>query len=87
MHCIKRSFVDKKLEPEDQNFKVNKVFVTTALTLCVSALGSAAKAFIDVENLKTKVEYTEQAQIDIKTDIREIRNDIKEILKRVPKEG
>ena len=73
-------------EESTQGIKVSPIIVSGIVTLCVSALGGAVKAFVDVENLKQQVRHTEEAQGDIKLDIREIRNDIKTILQRLPKE-
>ena len=73
-------------EDEIKYYKVNKLFISSALTLCISALDETAKAYIDVENLKTKIKYSKLAQKNIKQDIREIKNDIKTILQRLPKE-
>lgn len=66
---------------------VNKVFITAAITLSLSVIASAAKAYIDVTELKVKVEGFKENQTDIKRDVREIKTDIKTLLERIPKEG
>lgn len=72
---------------EEQYVKVNKVLLTAVLSLCTGAIGAAAKSYIDVVELKTKVENYADTQHEIKEDIKDIKTDIKEVLKLLPKEG
>lgn len=70
-----------------ETFRINKVYVASLCTLCVSAIGSAAVAIVDVAVLKAKVDIYVEDQKEIKEDIREIKRDIKDFLKALPKEG
>lgn len=70
------------MEKESDYMKINKVFVTGLVSLCVGALGSAAKAYIDVVELKTKVQNFEDNQTILRDDIKEIKQDVKTLLSK-----
>lgn len=65
----------------DGSIKVNKVFVTALISMGVGVVGSAAKAYMDVEKLKTRMDIYVEDQKEIKEDLKEIRKDIKTLLK------
>jgi cell division protein FtsB len=70
---------------------ISKPFVAAILSLLLSALGAAAKSYVDVEKLKTQIDLqtknNESISHDIKTELTEIKKDIKSILKDLPKGG
>ena len=59
----------------------HKAIAAGLITLSLSAIGSAIKAYVDVEKLKTKVEAFDDTARDIKQDVREIKADIKTLLR------
>jgi len=59
---------------------VNKTFATVLVTLSVTMLTAAAKAYIDVEKLKVRLETHVDILRDIREDLRDVKRDIKTIL-------
>jgi predicted ATP-grasp superfamily ATP-dependent carboligase len=70
------------MEAKDGSVKVSKFVVGVVSALLISVLGSAAKAYIDVAELKIKVENYEDNAKYIREDIKEIKKDIKTLLSK-----
>jgi hypothetical protein len=58
-----------------------KTIAAGVVTLCLTVLIAAAKSYVDVESLKTKVDLHIDSMKEIRDDIREIKKDIKQILR------
>ena len=68
--------------PEKEYIKINKIFASALCGVCMTALGSAAKAYIDVEKMKTSMDHYVDGQKELKEDIKEIKQDIKTLLSK-----
>jgi chaperonin cofactor prefoldin len=67
---------------DDQgDVRVSKVFVGVFVSISLSVIGSAAKAYMDVAELKVKVNNYADNQKYLREDIKEIKEDIKQLLK------
>lgn len=67
---------------KDEGLYLNRTFLAALLALCLAVFGSAAKAFIDVVELKAEVKNYAENQEELKSDLKEIKSDIKTLLRR-----
>jgi cell division protein FtsB len=70
------------LDKKDDGLYLNKTFLAALLALCLAVIGSAAKAFVDVVELKTQVKSYVDNQNELKEELKEIKTDIKTLLRR-----
>ena len=55
--------------------EVKKSIIIAVVTgLCIATISAAAKSYIDVERLKTKMEFFVDTVQEIKQDVKEIKN-------------
>lgn len=67
---------------KDEGLYLNRTFLAALLTLCIAVLCAAAKAYVDVVEIKTEVKgYSEDVR-DLKIDIKEVKEDVKSLLRR-----
>lgn len=50
-----------------------KVLVAIVISLSISTIGAAAKAYVDVEKLKTEISFVFDMLVEIKDDVSEIK--------------
>ena len=49
------------------------ILVGMVTALCIAAISTAAKSYVDVERIKTKMEYFVATISEIKQDVKEIK--------------
>ena len=55
--------------------EVKKSIIIAVVTgLCIATISAAAKSYVDVEKLKTKMEFFVDTVQEIKQDVKEIKN-------------
>ena len=66
---------------------VTPLALVAATTLAAAAVSSfkAGSAYDASEDMKSRVKAVEVEQVGLKDDVKEIREDIKELLRRTPK--
>ena len=62
----------------------NKIIISVVSSLAVATIAAAAKSYIDVERLKVQNKSTKEIVIDMRIEQKEMRRDIKDILRRLP---
>lgn len=53
-----------------------KIMGSIFVGICLATISAAAKSFIDVEKLKVEISFVYDAIVEIKSDVRDIKNHI-----------